>query len=97
MDAGGWFGSFASSGVARVFVFCAMKPILALRHVQHEGLGLLEDVFRERRLVYHIIDLPADAPQSLDPRQLAGLVVLGGPMNVDQVDDYPFLAEEVRW
>jgi GMP synthase (glutamine-hydrolysing) len=74
-----------------------MKPILALRHVRHEGLGLLEEVFRERRLVYHIIDLPADAPQSLDPRQLAGLVVLGGPMNVDDVDEYPFLAEEVRW
>ena len=26
-----------------------------------------------------------------------GLVVLGGPMNVDQTDKYPFLADEVDW
>jgi hypothetical protein len=25
-----------------------MKPVIALRHVPHEGLGLLEPVFREQ-------------------------------------------------
>jgi GMP synthase (glutamine-hydrolysing) len=28
---------------------------------------------------------------------LAGLVVLGGPMNADQLDRYPFLAREREW
>jgi GMP synthase (glutamine-hydrolysing) len=75
----------------------AMKPILALRHVPHEGLGLLEDIFRERGLVYHIVDLPGQAPRTFQPGHLAGLVVLGGPMNVDEVDRYPYLADEVEW
>jgi GMP synthase (glutamine-hydrolysing) len=74
-----------------------MKPILALRHVSHEGLGLLEEIFRERGLVYHVLDLPGQAPRAFQPSQLAGLVVLGGPMNVDEIDGYPFLADEVHW
>jgi GMP synthase (glutamine-hydrolysing) len=74
-----------------------MKPIIALRHVPHEGLGLLETVLREQGLVYRVLDLPQDAPRSFNPDQLAGLVVLGGPMNVEQTDRYPYLADEVRW
>jgi len=74
-----------------------MKPILALRHVPHEGLGLLEEIFRERELVYRILDLPRQAPRAFQPDQLAGLVVLGGPMNVDQVAEHPHLADEVEW
>jgi GMP synthase (glutamine-hydrolysing) len=74
-----------------------MKPILALRHVPHEGLGLLEDIFRERGLAYDVLDLPCGAPRSFNPGQLSGLVVLGGPMNVDEVDRYPFLTDEVQW
>ena len=74
-----------------------MKPILALRHVRHEGLGLLDEIFRERALVFQILDLPEEAPLTFQPSQLAGLVVLGGPMNVDEIDRYPFLADEVQW
>jgi GMP synthase (glutamine-hydrolysing) len=74
-----------------------MKPILALRHVRHEGLGSLEEILRERGLVYQVLDLPDDAPRTFQPGQLGGLVVLGGPMNVDEVGRYPFLADEVEW
>ena len=74
-----------------------MKPILALRHVRHEGLGLLEEILRERGLVFQILDVPQDPLRAFQPGQLSGLVVLGGPMNVDEVDRYPFLADEVTW
>ncbi|MEX2142835.1 MAG: gamma-glutamyl-gamma-aminobutyrate hydrolase family protein [Pirellulales bacterium] len=74
-----------------------MKPIVALRHVPHEGLGSLEEIFRERGLVYEVLDLPGNAPRTFQTDQLAGLVVLGGPMNVDDVDRHPFLADEVGW
>lgn len=74
-----------------------MKPILALRHVPHEGLGLLERVFREQRVVYRVMDLPAGAPRSLHASQLAGLVVLGGSMNADDIANHPFLADEIKW
>jgi GMP synthase (glutamine-hydrolysing) len=74
-----------------------MKPILALRHVPHEGLGLLADLFGERGLAYEVLDMPGHSSHSFDPGQWVGLVVLGGPMNVDETDRYPFLADEVRW
>jgi GMP synthase (glutamine-hydrolysing) len=74
-----------------------MKPILALRHVPHEGLGILEPIFHEAGLVYSFVDLFDEVPRTFRAEQLAGLVVLGGPMNVDQTDRYPFLAAEVQW
>jgi GMP synthase (glutamine-hydrolysing) len=74
-----------------------MKPVLALRQVPHEGLGTLEGSLRQAGLNVRYVDLFADAPPPLDVSQLAGLVVLGGPMNVDQTDRYPFLADEVGW
>ena len=74
-----------------------MKPVLALRHVPHEGLGLLENIFYEHGVVHSVLDLPRGAPRNFQPECLAGLVVLGGPMNVDQTGQYPFLADEVHW
>ncbi len=74
-----------------------MKPVLALRHVPHEGLGLLDESLRQAGLTYSVIDLPRGAPRSFQPGQLSGLIVLGGPMNVDDVDLYPYLADEVHW
>jgi GMP synthase (glutamine-hydrolysing) len=74
-----------------------MKSVLALRHVSHEGLGLLEEILRQQGLACQIIDLPAESAWSFKPGEWSGLIVLGGPMNVDEVDRYPFLAEEVGW
>lgn len=74
-----------------------MKPVLAFRHVPHEGLGLLEDVLRSRGLVYSYVDLFNGGIRHFDPLQISGLIVLGGPMNVDQTDRFPFLADEVQW
>lgn len=74
-----------------------MKPILALRHVPHEGLGLCESLLRNRGLVYSYVDLWENDAIRFRPDQLAGLIVLGGPMNVDETDRFPFLACELDW
>ena len=74
-----------------------MKSVLALRHVPHEPMGLLETVLDAAGLDWQYLDLFARAPSRLEPEQLAGLIVLGGPMNVDQTDLYPFLRPEVDW
>jgi GMP synthase (glutamine-hydrolysing) len=74
-----------------------MRPVLALRHVPHESLGLLETVFHEGGLEFLYVDLFEGRKCNLDPREAAGLVVLGGPMNVDQTDKFPFLATELHW
>jgi GMP synthase-like glutamine amidotransferase len=39
----------------------------------------------------------SQAPERLDLDEAAGLVVLGGPMNVDEGDLYPFLRSELTW
>ncbi len=75
-----------------------MRSVLALRHVPHEGLGAIADVLRRNELECQLLDMfqPAARPP-LAPDQLAGLIVMGGPMNVDQTDQYPWLADEVVW
>jgi GMP synthase-like glutamine amidotransferase len=73
------------------------KPILALRHVPHEGLGLMEQIFREEKRDWQLHDVSQRSLDPFSPTAWAGLVVLGGPMNVDEVDRYPYLANEVTW
>ena len=75
-----------------------MKPIIALRQVEHEGLGSLAGVFDRAGLEYRYLDMFADgAAAEFDPADSAGLVVLGGFMNVDEIERYPFLVQERRW
>lgn len=74
-----------------------MRPVLVFRHVAHESLGVVELALREAGLVYSYLDLSHEAPRSFDPHQLAGLIVLGGSMNTDETDEYPFLLHEVNW
>lgn len=73
------------------------RPVLVLRHVPWEGPALVA-----RALAEHAADVPVlvrevvrDAEPDLpDPSALAGLVVMGGPMNADDDDRYPGLAAE---
>jgi GMP synthase-like glutamine amidotransferase len=74
-----------------------MKPILVLQHVPHENMASLESHFQRAGLTWRYVELFRQVPARLDLAAAAGLVVLGGPMNVDEVDEFPFLAREVEW
>ena len=79
-----------------------MKSVRVIRHVPQEALGNLEIVLRAGGLSLDVVDCFAENWRDVeragfDPRQFAGLVVMGGPMNVDQTDRFPFLETEVRW
>jgi GMP synthase (glutamine-hydrolysing) len=74
-----------------------MEPILVLQQVPHETLGTLAPFFLEAGLEFRYLELFSQAPPRFDPDRAAGLVILGGPMNVDEVDRYPFLRSEVAW
>ncbi len=73
-----------------------MRKILVFQHVAHELLGTLNPLLKDSgfRIRYVNFDRDPAARPSLDG--YFGLVVLGGPMSVDQVDLYPFLAVEVE-
>ncbi len=77
-----------------------MKPVLVLQHVPHETLGMLAPCLESAGLSWQTVELyrrPRDPPMALPLGGAAGLVVLGGPMNVDQVERFPCLDLEVHW
>lgn len=73
-----------------------MPKLLIFQHVAHELLGTLDPLLRDHgfRNRYVNFGREPEAQPSLDGYH--GIVVLGGPMNVDEVDDYPHIATEVR-
>lgn len=74
-----------------------MKPVLALRHVPQEPMGALEDILRQAGVEFRYVDLFQEVPDRLPLDEASGLVILGGPMNVDEVDRYAHLGVEVEW
>lgn len=74
-----------------------MKPVIVLRHAEHVPIGSLEHVFADAGVPWRYVDLFAEAPDGLPLDGAAGLVVLGGPMNVDEVEAFPFLLPELEW
>ncbi len=68
--------------------------MLILKNISSEGPGTIEDHLREVGIGYRIVDLSS---QELPP---AGeddtLVIMGGPMSVNESDRYRFIAKEVE-
>jgi GMP synthase (glutamine-hydrolysing) len=70
-----------------------VKPLLCLRHEEPDHLGTAAEVFAASGIDVRYADLWRGA-RLPDPGEVAGVVVLGGVMNVDQTTDYPFLLPE---
>lgn len=67
--------------------------LLVLQHVDCEHPGALGEAAAERGIELEIREL--DRGDAIpDPRRYDGLVVLGGPMNVDEEEAHPWLAPE---
>ncbi|MCH7517674.1 MAG: type 1 glutamine amidotransferase [Candidatus Dadabacteria bacterium] len=73
-----------------------MPRLLVLQHVAHEILGTLDPLLRDAgfRIKYVNFERHPDAEPELEGYD--GLIVLGGPMNVDEVDKYPNLETEMN-
>lgn len=73
-----------------------MPRLLVFQHVAHEILGTLDPLLRNAgfRIKYVNFERHPDAEPSLVGYD--GLIVLGGPMNVDEVEKYPNLDTEVK-
>jgi GMP synthase (glutamine-hydrolysing) len=68
--------------------------ILIVKHIDIEGPGTLGDFLKAKGEPFRIIELGAGEPIPVSPGIFKALVVLGGPMNVDEEDRYPFLKPE---
>jgi GMP synthase (glutamine-hydrolysing) len=73
------------------------KNVLILRHMPHEPGGTLETAFDLAGLRFQYFDLHQTVPDRLPLETACGLVALGGPMNVDEVERYQFLKLDVQW
>lgn len=67
--------------------------ILFVQHVKSEGPGLFKRLLNERNSPFYTIEIFSDEHFTL-PSDCRGIVILGGPMNVDEESKYPFLKEE---
>jgi GMP synthase (glutamine-hydrolysing) len=71
------------------------RSAIALRHVAHEGLGLLAPVLRDAGFASSYRETPHDdlADPAIEDADL--LIVLGGPLGAYETDTYRFLAREI--
>jgi GMP synthase-like glutamine amidotransferase len=67
--------------------------ILFIQHVANEGPGIFKQVLDAYAIPFHTLETFLPVSFVL-PGDCRGVIILGGPMNVDEESDYPFLAEE---
>lgn len=72
-----------------------MRKLLVLQHVRREPLGVLDPLLRASGLRIHYVNFARDPQARIDLERYDGLVVMGGPMNVDQQAQHPHLTYEI--
>ncbi|MFL6548622.1 MAG: glutamine amidotransferase-related protein [Povalibacter sp.] len=72
-----------------------MRKLLVLQHVPSEPLGVLDPLLRAAGLRIRYVNFARDPFAQVDVSRYDGLIVLGGPMNVDQIESYPHLLHEI--
>ena len=68
-----------------------MKPVLYLRNDRYDTLGISEEALAAEGVPVMRVDGFEAGTRLPDLDQIAGLVVFGGEMNVDETQRYPFL------
>lgn len=70
--------------------------ILVFQHVPYEPLGTLDPLLKESGFRIRYVNFGRDPDHRPGLDKYAALIVLGGPMNSDQIDSYPNLITEVE-
>jgi GMP synthase (glutamine-hydrolysing) len=73
-----------------------MRRMLVFQHVPHEILGTFDPLLREAGFRIRYVNFGRQGEARPDVGRNHGLVVLGGPMNCDEVDRYPHLQVEME-
>ncbi len=74
----------------------ARPKILVFQHVPYEPLGTLDPLLKEAGFRIRYVNFGRDAAQRPEVDKYAALIVLGGPMNADQIESFPNLATELE-
>ena len=74
-----------------------MKTLLAIRHVPFEDLGSFEQPLAEAGYIIRYLAAPTADFGAFEQEPPDLLVVLGGPISVNDGKDYPFVAAELKF
>lgn len=72
-----------------------MRKLLVFQHSAREPLGVLDPMLRQAGFRIRYVNFSRRPDLRPDVGRYHALVVLGGPMNVDQQDRHPHLATEI--
>jgi GMP synthase (glutamine-hydrolysing) len=72
-----------------------MRKLLVFQHSPREPLGLFDPMLRRAGFRIRYVNFARDPDQRPDVSRYNGLIVLGGPMNVDQADRFAHLTTEI--
>lgn len=67
--------------------------VLICKNIKTEGPGTIEDYLKLKKIPYEIVDLSA-GEKVTNPDEFDTLIVMGGPMSVNEADIYPYIKEE---
>jgi GMP synthase (glutamine-hydrolysing) len=73
-----------------------MAKIWVLQHHPTENLGAIADALEEAALAWQYVRIFDGMPVPKDMTGAGGLIVMGGPESVYQLDRYPYLRDEMR-
>ena len=74
-----------------------MKTLLAIRHVQHEDLGSYALLLSQSGYAIRYVDAATADFGALSKESFDLLVVMGGPISVNDGADFPFIAPELKF
>jgi len=73
-----------------------MEEVLVFQHDPFEDLGFFAEVLEKQRTVYRVLRLFHGEMPAEDWERIRALIILGGPMSVNDEERYPFLRWEKR-
>ena len=68
--------------------------VTIIKHIDIEGPGTIGEFLDGSGIHYHVIDIYNGEPLPGSISNISAVIVLGGPMNVYEEDEYPFLKQE---
>jgi GMP synthase (glutamine-hydrolysing) len=72
-----------------------MKRLLVFQHVPHEILGTFNPLLKQAGFRIRYVNFGRTPDATPNVEKYDGLIILGGPMCVDQVDSHPHLLTEI--
>ena len=74
-----------------------MKPVLLVRNDRYEAFGVAPGAFARAGVDIVTVDTTSNGTALPPHDQIAGVVMFGGTVNVDQVHEYPYLGRALAY